>query len=182
MVETVLFRKGRGDRLALFDADGSDQNRPAGCTYLVDIVDDGIEFFLDRFVDQVILIIANTRLVGGDNDDVEIVDIHELIGFGGGCSGHPADLAIELKEVLKRNGGKGLALFLDLDIFLRLDRLMEAVGPLPAVHQPPGKLVDNDNLAVDDNVVLLLFKGYMRPQTLLEHVRPFHIGAGEKRT
>ncbi len=37
--------------------------------------------------------------------------------------------------------------------FLGLDRLVQAVAPAPAVHGPPGVLIDDDDLAVLDDVM-----------------------------
>jgi hypothetical protein len=42
---------------------------------------------------------------------------------------------------------------LDLDALLGLDRLVQAVGPAPARHLAAGELVDDDDLAVLDDVV-----------------------------
>ena len=42
-----------------------------------------------------------------------------------------------------------------LDAFLGLDGLVQAFGVAPAVHQAAGELVDDDDLAVFDDVVLV---------------------------
>ena len=46
-----------------------------------------------------------------------------------------------------------LVLLLDLHALLRLDRLMEALAPAAAFHDPAGELVDDLHLAVLDHVV-----------------------------
>ena len=50
------------------------------------------------------------------------------------------------------------------------------------MHQSAGKLVDDNYLALHDDVVFFPLEGDMSPEALLEKVRPFHIRAGEKRT
>ena len=50
------------------------------------------------------------------------------------------------------------------------------------MHQPTGKLIDDDDLALHDDIILLPLKGHMCPKRLLQHMRPFHIRAGKERT
>ena len=45
----------------------------------------------------------------------------------------------------------------------------------------PGELIDDDHLAVHDDVVLLLLVDHVGPQALLQQVRPLHVRAGEER-
>ena len=54
MLDAVFFGKSRRKRLAFFDADRADKDRPALPADLVDLLDDGVEFFLHRFIDQVV--------------------------------------------------------------------------------------------------------------------------------
>src|SRR3546814_19182419 len=42
---------------------------------------------------------------------------------------------------------------LDLHAFLGLDRLVQAVGPAAAVHHAAGEFVDDDDLAVLDDII-----------------------------
>ena len=46
-------------------------------------------------------------------------------------------------------------LALDAQAFLRLDRLVQALAPAPAGHLATGELVDDDDLAVLDDVVAI---------------------------
>ena len=86
-------------------------------------------------------------LLVGMANHVELVDFPELAGLGHGRAGHAADLLVELEEVLQRDRGQGLILFFDPHAFLGLDGLVQAVAPVPPGHQPPGELVDDDDLA-----------------------------------
>ena len=64
-----------------------------GCSVLVqlgDVVGDGLVFLLLRAVDDVGVLFAQHRLVGGDDDDFELVDLLELGGLGLGRAGHAA--------------------------------------------------------------------------------------------
>ncbi len=44
---------------------------------------------------------------------------------------------------------------------------MEPVGPLPAVHQSAGKFVNNNDLAVHNDIVFFPLESNVGPQALL---------------
>jgi hypothetical protein len=54
--------------------------------------------------------------------------------------------------------------------FLGLDRLVEPVGPAPPVHHAAGELVDDDDLAVLDDVVDVALEHDVGAQRLVEVV------------
>ena len=91
--------------------------------------------------------------VGGDLEDVDLVDPLQLGGVGGRRAGHPGELLVPEEEVLDGDPGGGDRLQGDLLPLLGLDRLVEAVLPLAAGHHPAGELVDDHDLAVVDDVV-----------------------------
>ncbi len=76
----------------------------------------------------------------------QLVDLLELGGFGFGRTGHAGQLLVHAEVVLEGDGGERLVLALDLDAFLGLDRLVQAVAPAPARHQAAGEFVDDDDL------------------------------------
>ncbi len=104
-------------------------------------------------VDDVGVLDAQQRLVGGDDDDIELVDLLELGGFGFSRAGHAAELLIEAEVVLEGDGGEGLVFLADVDAFLGFDGLMQTIGPAAAGHEAAGEGVDDDDLAVLDHVV-----------------------------
>ena len=63
-----------------------------------------------------------------------------------------------------------LVLVLDRDLFLRLDRLVQPVGPAPADHQAPGELVDDDDFAVLHHVVLVAVEKMVRAERRVQMV------------
>ncbi len=123
------------------------------------------------------LVLADERAVGGDFDDVELVDFHELVGFGHGGAGHAGDAFVEFEEVLQRDGGHGLGFGFDVDAFLGFDGLVEAVGPLPADHEAAGEFIDDDDFAVLHDVFFVFFVDDVGAEGLLEQVRPVHVAA-----
>src|SRR5439155_19018780 len=72
------------------------------------------------------------------------------------------ELLVEAEEVLEGDRGVGDGLALDLEPLLRFHRLVDAVAPAAARHEATGELVDDDDLAVLDDVLAV---------DALEHLR-----------
>ena len=144
-----------GEVLALLDADGADEHRLALAVLLDDVVDDRVELGLLGAVDEVGLVLADHRAVGRDRHDAQLVDRVQLGGLGLGRAGHAGELAVHAEVVLEGDRGEGLVLVLDLDALLRLDRLVHALVVAAAGEHAAGVLVDDEDLAVHDDVVLV---------------------------
>jgi hypothetical protein len=110
------------------------------------------ELALLVLVDEVVHVLADHRLVGRDDHDAELVDLVELLGLGLGGAGHARQLLVHAEVVLEGDGRRGLVLLLDVDVLLGLDGLVQAVGPAASRHLAAGVLVDDDHLAVLDDV------------------------------
>ncbi len=114
---------------------------------------DAAELRLQGLVDEVRLVLADHRAVGRDADHVEAVDLAELVLFGLGRARHARELVVEAEKVLERDRRDRLALALDGDVLLRLQRLVQAVAVAAAEHHAPGVLVHDHDLALADDVV-----------------------------
>ena len=145
----------RRQDLGLLDRGGADQHRLALVVALDDVLDDGLELGQLGLVDQVLLVGADHRHVGRDRHDRQVVGAGELGRLGLGGAGHPGQLVVEAEVVLEGDRRPGVVLLLDRDPLLGLDRLVEAVGPAPALEDAAGELVDDLHLAVGDDVVLV---------------------------
>ena len=165
----LLLRSCRRQLVAVLEQ----RRRPA--VEPLDLVGDGDELFLLAAVDDVGMLDAAASAVGGNADDVELVDLPEFAGLGHGRAGHAADLLVELEEVLQRDRGQRLVLFLDLHAFLGFDGLVQAVAPLAAFHQAAGELVDDDDLAVLHDVVHVALVEVMGLERVVDQVRPLHV-------
>ena len=142
----------------------------------LDFVGDGVVLLPLAAVDHVRMVDPLHLAVGGHGDHVELVDLPELVGLGHGGAGHAADLLVELEEVLQRDRGQGLVLFLDADAFLGLDRLVQAVAPVAAGHEAAGELVDDHHLAfLADDVVHVALVEVVGLQGVVDQVRPLHV-------
>ena len=127
-------------------------------------------------VDDVGLLDAGQRPVGRHDHDVELVDLVELLGLGVGRAGHAGELVVHAEVVLEGDGGERLVLALDLHLLLGLDGLVQAVAPAAARHQAAGELVDDDDLAVLDDVVDVALEEGVGAQALLHVVQQRHVG------
>ena len=153
LADVLAVLQQRGELLGLLDRDGADQDRLAAAPAIGDLGDDGARLLLDGAVDLVVLVGAVHRHVGGHLEHVELVDVDELVGLGGGRAGHAGELLVEPEVVLEGDGGQRLVLGLDRDVLLGLQRLVQAVGVAPALHHAAGELVDDDDLAALHDVV-----------------------------
>ena len=89
-VADALALEDLGEQLGLFDARWCRPGRAAFLVQAGDLVGDGEVLFLRGAVDDVGVFDAQHLPVGGDDDDVELVDLVELGGFGLGGAGHAA--------------------------------------------------------------------------------------------
>ena len=120
-----------------------------------DLVEHRLPLAVLGLEDLVVVVGADHRPVGRDLDHRDLVDLHELGRLGQRRAGHPGELVVEAEVVLQGDRRQGLVLLADRDALLRLDRLVQALRPAPALEDAAGELVDDHHLAVDDRVVLV---------------------------
>src|SRR6202022_2960053 len=120
------------------------------------LVDDRVELGVFGLVDDVAQVVALDLLVRRNRDHVEPVDFAKFALFGLGGTGHTREFLVEPEIVLEGDSRERLVLAANLETFLGLDRLMDTVRIAPAVHEPAGELVDDDDLTILDDIVLIL--------------------------
>ena len=157
-----------GQMLGLLHRHGADQDRPSGVVHLDDLVDQGQVLAGLVAKDEVRLVVADHRLVSRHGHDFELVDLVQLFGLGHSRAGHARELGVEPEVVLEGDRGQGHALALNVHAFLGFDRLMKTLAPAAAGHLATGELVDDDDLAVLDDVVAVALVEGVRPQGRLE--------------
>ena len=106
--------------------------------------------------------------VGGNLEDIQFVNFGKFFSFGFGCAGHTAELFIHAEVVLDGNGGVGHVLRLHADAFFSLYRLMQALGPAAARHEPTGELINNDDLTGLNNVIFVAAEEVLGFERLLQ--------------
>src|SRR5690606_27775860 len=110
-----------------FHAGGADEHRLALAVPFLDVFGDRLELGLLGLVDQVGLVDADHRLVGGDRHHAEPVGGLEFGGLGLRGTGHAGELVVEPEVVLQGARGQRLVLGFDLDAFFGLDGLVHAL-------------------------------------------------------
>ena len=144
-----------GQPLGVLDRHGAYQHRLAGLTTVHDVVDHRFELPRLGLEDEVALVEAHERTVGGNRHHLKAVDARQFGRLGLGGSGHACQLLVEAEVVLERDRGERLVLLLDRHPLLGLDGLVEPIGPPSSLEHPSGELVHDPNLAVHDDVVLV---------------------------
>jgi len=145
--------KGAADRLGHLHRGRAHEHRLAALVVLLDLLDDGVVLLPLRLEDEVVLVVPPHRLVGGDDHHVQVVDLVELLRLRLRRAGHAGQLVVHAEVVLERDGGVGLRGVLNLDLLLRLQRLVEALRVAAPLHDASGVLVDDLYLALLHDVL-----------------------------
>ena len=155
VVRNALFLQHPGNFLGSLDRDRADQHRLPLVVAGLDLGDDGGELLLLRLEDRVLMIDTDDRLVRRDLHDIHAVDLAELLLLGERSTRHTALLVKFIEEILERDGRKRLGLLLDLDMLLRLNRLVQSVGIPPPRHHTSREFIDDENLIVLDDIIVI---------------------------
>ena len=161
--ELLLLQHPR-EQLRVLDRRGADQHRLAALVAVLHVVDDRLVLLLRGDVDLVQVGPRGPSAVRRDQHRLEAVDLLELERLGVGGAGHAGELLVQAEVVLEGDRGERLALVLDRHLLLRLDRLVQAVGPAPPGHHAAGELVDDHDLVVLHHVVLVAVVEGVRAQ------------------
>ena len=161
--------------LGLFDGGGTHQDRLAPLVAIANILHRRMVFFCLGAINHIGMVDPNHRFMGGDDHDLKVVDLFELLGFGVGGAGHARQFLVHAEVILEGDGGQGLVFVLDLHPFLGLQGLVQAIGVAAAGHEAAGELVHDDDLTVFDDVIHVQFKQVMGLQCGLEVVQDFYV-------
>ena len=94
------------------------------------------------------------------------------LGLLGECRArHTRELGIETEVILEGDGGKRLGLLLDVDMLLGFNRLVQTVVVPSAGHETTGERIDDDDLAVLDDVVHIALHDAVGADRLVDMVR-----------
>ena len=143
--------------LGRLDAHGAHEHGLAALVGLLDLADHGVELVAAGLENGVVPVDADAGLVGRDDLHREPVDVVELGRLGLRRAGHAGELLVHAEIILDRDRRVGARLALDRDVFLRLDRLVQAVGPAAAGHDAAGVFVDDHHLALLHDVFDVAF-------------------------
>ena len=164
-----------GELLGLLDRHRADEDRLAGLAPLGDVLDHRVPLRVLDLVDEVLLVRPDHGLVRGDLHHVELVDLLELRQLRLGRPGHAGELLVHLEVVLDGDRGQGLVLFLDPDVLLGLDGLVETLRVAPALQDAAGELVDDLHLPAGHDVVHIALVQLLGPERVLEVVDEWRV-------
>lgn len=140
------------DDFGFFDGRRADQNRLSLFMSFLDVLDQSVVLGFRVAEDGIDIVLSLDGTVGGDTDDSHVVDFAEFLFLGLGGTGHAGQLVIETEEVLVSDCGKCHRFWLDGDMFLRLNGLLETVGIFSSFHDTAGETVDQQDFVVLDHV------------------------------
>ena len=176
VVRQLLFLQHAGDVLGVLDRGRADEHWLAALVAAANVIDDRLVFFPRRAEDLVHAVIADHRMMRRDDHRLQPVNLLELVGFGIRSASHAGKLAVHAEVVLEGNRGERLVFLLDLHAFLGFNRLMQPFRPATARHQPPGELIDNDDLVVLHDILLVAVEQAVRPQRRIQMMHQRDIG------
>ena len=169
VLDAALIQNAR-ELLGVLDRDGAHQARLALGVALANVIGHGLELGVHGAIDQVVVVLADNRLVGRNDLHGNVIDLAELGVLGHSGTGHARELVVHQEVVLQGDGRQGLVLFFDNHAFLGLNCLVQALGVTPALHDTTGELVDDLDLAVGDHVLLVAVEHVLGLQGLLQVV------------
>ena len=156
--------------LGFLDARGAHQDRLLALAAFQHLLEHGVELLALGPVDLVVPVLAHDRYVGRHLDHFEPVGLAELGRLGHRRAGHARELRKQSEIILIGDRGQRLILGLDLDVFLGLERLVQALGVAPALHHAARELVDDDDFVVLHDVVFVAREQLVRAQRLVHVV------------
>ena len=110
-----------------------------------------------------------------DHNNFETVNRLKLECFRVSGTGHAGQVVVEAEIVLESYRRDRLVLLLDRDTFFRFYRLVQAVTPATARHRAPGKLIDNNDFAVVNDVIDIALIHRMRAQCRIQVMQQLDI-------
>ena len=145
----------------VFNARCSHKDRTALPVELLDLLGGCPKLFLNGPEDNIWMVFTDHRLVGWNYHHVQIVNLLELCRLRVCSTCHTCKFLIHAEKILKGNGGKGLVLAFNLYALFRLKGLVKPVAVPPSWHDPAGKLVNDNYLAIFYDVIHVLFEEFM---------------------
>ena len=165
-VQDAVFDLGFGQHLGqefgFFDGGRAHQNRLPGFVGFANFFDNRLVFFARGAIDRVMFVLSGHRHVGWNLNHAQPINFSKFIGFGGGSAGHSTEFVIESEVVLESHRGQRDVFGLDRATFFGFDRLVQTVGQAPPGHHPAGKLIDQDNFVIANDIILVLGEQLMR--------------------
>src|SRR5690606_22654919 len=160
------------ERLGDLNGGRTHEHRLSVLVVLLDFLDRRTVLLALRLVDEVVFVDTSDGFVRGDDHDIHLVDLPELLRLRLGRTRHARELLVHAEVVLQRDGGVGLRRRLNLYVFLGLDGLMEAVRIPPPGEHTAGVLVNDLHAPILHDVLDVFLVQRVGLQKLLDGVQP----------
>ena len=164
----ISFFEITAEALRCLNGDGADQYRLIPLVALLNRVDDGIPF--RRFVDvnEVVLVVANDRLVRRYGNDIKLVGLLKLFRLGQSRASHAGEFVVHAEEILEGDGRHRDVFAADLHAFLGFNRLMQAFGEAAPGHEATGEVIDDDDFAILHDIFFIPLKQSLGAQAVIK--------------
>ena len=147
---------------------GTNQDRLALLHMLRNILSHSGELRLLRLINQIITVHTLVRLVRRNRHHINLVNLVQLRSLSLCSTRHAGKLVVQTEVVLQRDRSQRLVLIFDLDVFLRLDRLVHALVITTPRKDTARKGVHDHDLTLTDDVVLIALKQLLRLQRVIQ--------------
>ena len=174
----LLFQHSR-HQFALFDRNGTHQNRLSLFMALNNLIHHRPEFCGLRFVNHIGMVYSCHRLIGGNLDNIQFVNGLEFFLLGHCRTGHTGQLAVQTEVILEGNGCQRFVFPLHVHMLFCLNGLVQTLAVPTTQHNTACELVHNQHFAVFDHIVNIPFHNTVSAQRLIDMMiqgRVFNIG------
>ncbi len=131
---------------------------------ILNVLNDRAHLARFGFVQLVVKVFPHHGKVGGNDHNVQPVNVLKFGFFRFGGTRHTGQLFVHAEEVLESDGGKRLVLVTHAHPFLCLDGLMQTVAVTSADHGSAGKLVYDDDLLIVHDIIAVTLHHIVRFQ------------------
>ncbi len=133
------------------------------------------EFTRNRRVNYIWLINSNHRQVCRNCNNIQVINLVKLGLLGLGRTSHTTEFLVHFEEVLESDSSNSQQFVLDLQPLFCLNSLMQTVTISTPLHNTTCELVNNQNLAITNDIVALGFHNKVRSQSVQDVLVKLHV-------
>ena len=123
------------------------------------------QFFTGRKIDARLMVFANIFAVSRNLDDFHLIDVNKFIGSNARGPCHSSNVVKQPKQALIGNGSNGLPIIRNLDALFLFNGLLNPSIDLHSAHQAAIGFVQQDHLAILNQIVVPTLLNKMRLQS-----------------
>ena len=171
-IQNVMFnttlRQNARNTLGVVNGNGTNKYWLTVLMTLFNVFNNSLELSVNSAIDQVIKVFTLNRTIRWNDLYRNVINLTELCVLSHCGTSHTGELVVHEEVVLKRNSCQSLVLFTYLDVLFCFNCLVKTFGVTTTFHNTAGKLINNLNLTIDDNVLLVAMEHVLGLQSLLK--------------